>query len=518
MVNTVTPAARPFVIASLMLATFMAAIEGTIVATAMPSIVGQLGGFTYYTWVFSAFLLVQSTTTVIYGKLADLFGRKPTLIVGIILLLIGSLLCGFAWSMPSLVGFRALQGLGAGAITPITITVIGDLYKLEERGRVQGLMAGVWAISGVVGPLAGGLIVDHISWGWIFWINIPIGLIAMIGLALFLHERVEVHRARIDYTGAVLFCVSIGSLLILLTEADAQLGTQLVLGLVFVATGALFLLHERRTPEPIMSIELWLRRLIATSNSATLLAGMVLLGLTTVLPIYVQGVLGDSPVVAGFTLTTLIIGWPLAVMLSGRLYRVFGIRPTLRAACLLLPLGASFLLFLGPQTSPVVAGVGVFIIGCGMGLLSVTSIALVQDSVEWSMRGSATASVIFARSLGSTIGATAIGTLLNVGIIHYGNGALATRLHALLNQPSGLTQLSGDPLVRAVFHHALRWSFFGIMTLAVLAALATWLIPVARRGIMPAHDASSVSERADARAAAGRPASGMASAGDGAGH
>jgi len=156
MVNVVTPSGRPFVIASIMLATFMAAIEGTIVATAMPSIVGQLGGFTYYSWVFSAFLLAQSTTTVVYGKLSDLFGRKPTLIIGIVLMLIGSLLCGFAWSMTSLVAFRLLQGLGAGAIYPITITVIGDLYKLEERGRVQGMMASVWAVSGVLGPLAGG--------------------------------------------------------------------------------------------------------------------------------------------------------------------------------------------------------------------------------------------------------------------------------------------------------------------------------------------------------------------------
>ena len=218
MVNTVTPAARPFVIVSIMLATFMAAIESTIVATAMPSIVGQLGGFTYYSWVFSAFLLAQTTTTVIYGKLADLFGRKPTLIVGIVLLLLGSLLCGFAWSMTSLVVFRLLQGLGAGAIFPVTITVIGDLYKLEERGRAQGLMASVWAVSGVLGPLAGGLIVDHFSWAWIFWLNVPIGIVTIIGLATFLHESVETHRARIDYLGASLFCISIGSLLALLTR------------------------------------------------------------------------------------------------------------------------------------------------------------------------------------------------------------------------------------------------------------------------------------------------------------
>jgi EmrB/QacA subfamily drug resistance transporter len=489
LVNTVTPAARPFVIASIMLATFMAAIEGTIVATAMPSIVGQLGGFTYYSWVFSAFLLAQSTTTVIYGKLSDLFGRKPTLIVGIVLLLLGSLLCGFAWSMTSLVVFRLIQGLGAGAIFPITITVIGDLYKLEERGRVQGMMASVWAVSGVVGPLAGGLIVDHLSWAWIFWINLPIGVVTIVGLALFLHEAVETHRARIDYGGALLFSISVGSLLVLLTETDARLWILIMLGALFLATGALFLVHERRAPEPIVSIELWARRLIATSNAATLLAGMALIGLTTVLPIYVQGVLGDSPLVAGFTLTALVIGWPLSVMLSGRLYRAFGIRHTLRFGSVLFPLGAGFLLFLGSHSSPLVAGVGSFLMGCGMGLLSITSIATVQDSVEWSMRGSATASLIFARSLGSTIGATAMGTLLNIGITHYGSSARAAKLHELLNQPAGLTHLAVDPAVRSVFDQALRWSFIGIVALAVLTCIATWLIPVSGKAANPARAA-----------------------------
>lgn len=482
MVNTVTSAGRPFVIASIMLATFMAAIEATIVATAMPTIVGQLGGFTYFSWVFSAFLLAQSTTTVIYGKLSDLFGRKPTLIAGIVLLLVGSLLCGFAWSMSSLIVFRLIQGLGAGAITPITVTIIGDLYKLEERGHAQGMMASVWAISGVLGPLAGGLIVSHVSWAWIFWINLPVGIVTIIGLMLFLHEQVETHKARIDYTGAALFSISIGSLLILLTESpNAGAATVVSLTVVFAASGLLFLTHERRTPEPILSIALWTRRLVAASNTATLLAGMALIGLTTVLPIYVQGVLGRSPVLAGSALAALIIGWPLSVMFSGRLYRVFGIRRTLRVGSVLFPLGSAFLLLLGPHSSPAIAALGSFVMGSGMGVISVTTIALVQDSVEWSMRGSATASVVFARSLGSTIGATAMGTLLNLGITHYGTGELARRLHDLLNQPSGLTQLSGDASIRIVFDQSLRWSFVGVVALAVLTSAAAWLIPVAKR-------------------------------------
>src|SRR4051812_34384673 len=238
-----------------MVATFMVAIEATIVATAMPGIVGQLGGLSHYSWVFSAFLLAQTTTTVIYGKLADIFGRKPILIAGIVLFLIASTLCGFAWSMASLIGFRFLQGIGAGAIQPVTMTIIGDLYKIEERGRVQGVMSTVWAASGVLGPLAGAIIVETVSWAWIFWINIPFGIAAIAGFTAFLAENIEHRQTRIDYLGAVLFSVATGALLVILSEAEAGPEPLWPLGLLFLASGLWFLLHERSTPEPMVSIE-----------------------------------------------------------------------------------------------------------------------------------------------------------------------------------------------------------------------------------------------------------------------
>eukprot|EP01132_Coremiostelium_polycephalum_P014442 gene14442-17540_t len=480
MSQSVERSKRPLIVASIMLATFMVAIEATIVATAMPRIVGQLGGFTYYSWVFSAFLLAQSTTTVIYGKLSDIFGRKPMLIGGIVIFLAGSALAGFAWSMTSLIAFRLLQGLGAGAIQPVTMTIVGDLYRLEERAKVQGILASVWAISAVTGPLAGGLIVDHFSWAWIFWINLPIGLLTIIGFTLFLHEKIEPRKARIDYLGTILFSIAIVSLMVILTETDADLSILAALAAVFIVTAILFFMQERRAPEPIISLALWSRRLVATSNIATLLAGMALIGLTTVLPIYVQGVLGRSPLVAGFTLTMLIVGWPLAVMLSIRLFRAFGIRRTLRAGSLMFPIGASFLLFLTPESSPVPAGVGSFLMGFGMGLISVTSVVLVQESVEWSMRGSATASIIFSRSLGNTLGATTLGAILNIGIAHFGSGDLANKLHEVINQPSGLSSLATNPAIRLVFHSALHWSFWGVFTVAILTFATTWLIPVSR--------------------------------------
>jgi EmrB/QacA subfamily drug resistance transporter len=468
-----------------MLATFMAAIEATIVATAMPRIVGELGGFAYYSWVFAAFLLAQTTTTVIYGKLADMFGRKPSLILGVSLFLFGSALCGLAWSMPSLITFRLLQGLGAGAIQPITSTVVGDLYKLEERGKAQGLISSVWATSAIVGPLAGGIIVDNLSWAWIFWVNIPIGVVAMVGFTLFLKETVEHKKRSIDYLGATLFSIAIVSLLTLLTETRAETATLLGLGSLFLVSAFLFLCQETRAAEPMISLVLWSRQLVASCNVATLLAGMTLIGLTTVLPLYVQGVLGRSPVVAGFTLTALVVGWPLAVTLSGRFFRRFGIRDTLRGGGLMFPVGAALLLLLTPQSSPVLAAVGSFVMGFGMGLLSITSIVLIQDSVEWSMRGSATASNIFARSLGSTLGATVLGSILNIGIARFAAGSIATRLHQVLESPSGLSEAAADPIVQDVLARALHLTYWGVLALALLASAMSWLIPIRRRANEP---------------------------------
>ena len=468
---------RPLILGTIMFATFMIAIETTIVATAMPRIVSQLGGFAYYSWVFSALLLAQATTTPIYGKLADILGRKPVLIGGILVFLVGSLLCGFAWSMASLIAFRALQGLGAGAIYPVSMTLVGDLYSLEERSRAQGMLAIVWAVSAVIGPLAGGIIIDKFSWAWIFWINLPLGVVTIAGFALFLREKVERRETQIDYTGAALFSIAIISLLLILTDTDAP---ELVLGgltLLFFIAGALFIRQEKRAPAPIISINLWTQRLVATSIMATLLVGMALIGLTTILPIYVQGVLGRTPIEAGMPLTTLIVGWPLAVMLSGWLYRTFGIRPTARVGSFVFPLGALFLLFLRPDSGLMLASIGSFLIGFGMGIISITGIVLVQESVEWPMRGSATSSLAFSRSLGNTLGATVLGAALSAGIKHFGSGDLANRVHSFLKEPGGFANLTDNAEIRMVFFRALHWSFSGIVLVGVLAVISTWLIP-----------------------------------------
>jgi Na+/melibiose symporter-like transporter len=257
------------------------------------------------------------------------------------------------------------------------------------------------------------------------------------------------------------------------------------LGLVFVIGAALLYWQEARAPEPMISLKLWSARLIASSNCASLLAGMALIGLTTILPLYVQGVLGRSPLIAGFTLTMLVVGWPCAATLSTRFFAIFGIRATLRGGSLLFPLGAALLLLLTPQSHPALAGFSSFVMGFGMGLLSVGSIMLIQDSVDWSMRGSATASNIFARNLGSTIGATFLGAILNIGIARFSAGETSARVHEMLGRRSGLADAAGDPLVQGVLAQALHLTYWGVLAIAVVACAMVWLIPARRLLLAP---------------------------------
>lgn len=213
---------RGYVIAAVMASMAMVAIEATIVSTAMPQIVSQIGDIHLYSWVFSSFLLAQTAMTVIFGKLADLYGRKPIVLTGIAIFLLGSVLAGFAWSMPAMIAFRLIQGIGAGAIQPVTLTIVGDLYPARERGKIQGYLASVWAIAAVIGPMAGGLLIRDLSWAWIFWINIPIGLASAAGFIAFLHEHERHGRPSIDFAGATLFTVSIGALMMGLTDVGSS--------------------------------------------------------------------------------------------------------------------------------------------------------------------------------------------------------------------------------------------------------------------------------------------------------
>jgi EmrB/QacA subfamily drug resistance transporter len=414
---------RGFVLASVMLTMFMAAIEATIVATAMPAIVGDLGGFSLYSWVFSAYLLMNSVTVLIYGKLSDLFGRKPIIIMGILIFLFGSILCGTAKTMEMLILFRFIQGFGAGAVMPIATTIVGDIYTKEERSKIQGYLSSVWGISAVMGPALGGILVEYVSWRFVFWINVPLGILAMIGIWLFLHENVEKKKHDIDYPGAILLTVAISSLMIVLVEGGTNWPwtSSQTIGMFGISLLAfiLFVLQERRAKEPMMPFAIWNNQSILIANLVSLTTGIILIGLSSFLPTFVQGVMEESPIIAGFTLTTMSIGWPIASTLAGKLLLKIGFRNTSLIGGLFLVCGGSMFATLSPELGPIYAAAGSFFVGIGMGLTSTAFIVSIQSSVNWEQRGIATASNMFMRNLGNTIGAALLGGILNSQIQIY---------------------------------------------------------------------------------------------------
>src|SRR5579863_5110522 len=446
----------------------MIAIEATIVSTAMPQIVADLGGLRLYSWVFSSFLLAQTAMTVVFGNLADVYGRKPVMLVGIGIFLAGSLCAGFARSMPVLICCRLVQGVGAGAMQPVAMTIVADLYPARERGKVQGYLASVWAVAAVIGPVLGGLIIRSVSWAWIFWLNIPVGLVAAAGYILFLKDHSMHERRSIDVGGTISFTVAVTSLLIALTEVGNHHPMQLAgaAGLACVAT-VVFLLLERRASNPIVSIALWSHRPIAATNGVGVLASMTVIGLTTFLPIYVQIVMQRSPTTAGLALTTMLIGWPAGATLAARLFHRFA---------LLQPLGAVFFVVLTPNMSPLIAAMGSLVMGFGMGLVSVPSLVLIQEIVDSTQRGSVTASNIFSRNVGSTLGATLLGAILNHGLSRSGTAAPVTsdQLRQLLHSP-GLN--TGDAAVHLALNQSLNLTFWGMLVLSLGTVFLALLVP-----------------------------------------
>lgn len=482
---------RALVFAGLLLAMFMAAVEATIVATAMPSIAAELGGFAIYSWVFSSFLLMQAVTIPIFGKLADVFGRKPVFIVGILIFLFGSALCGIAHSMVALIGYRFLQGLGAGAVQPIAVTLAGDLYSLEERGRIQGYMSGLWGVSSILGPLAGGLIVNSVGWQWIFWINIPFGLAAIALVTLFLHEQVEIRQERtIDFAGGLLLLLAVSALMLALTQIGAW-DAPLVLTLIAVAITAFlfFIRQEIRAPDPLMHVELWKNGLIRYANLAALSSGTIMIGLISFLPTYVQGVKGGSALLGGFTLSAMTIGWPLAAFLAGARIARLGVLRFVRGGAVALLLGTLIIAaFSGSAT--LFAGIGSFVVGIGLGLVNTTTLVAIQASVRWSQRGVATASNMLMRILGNAIGAALYGGVLNYQMQGWlrregMDGVVSLEdIQGLLGGEGGATT-GLDPNIMDALRDGLAGSlntvFWGIALMAGITILVAWRIPELRR-------------------------------------
>jgi MFS family permease len=373
--------------------------------------------------------------------------------------------------------FRLIQGIGAGAMQPVAMIIVADLFPARERGKVQGYLASVWAVAAVIGPLLGGLIIRHFSWSWVFWMNIPIGITAAVGFVRLLHEKARHERRALDITGACAFTISVSFLLIFLTEIGSDDGTWLRLSAaIFCVATLAFIGQERRSVNPLVSFALWSHWPIATANVVSLLASMALMGLTTFVPIYVQLVLHRSPVIAGLSLTTMLVGWPAGATWSARSFHRFGLHKLLLGGALLMPVGAALFLLLTPTSSPLIAALGSLVMGLGMGIMSVSALVLTQEAADGLQRGEATASNLFSRNLGSTLGATVLGVVLNYGMAA-GSGPRVTseQLKQLIEMPAG--SLPGVAALRLTLQHGLHLTFWGMFMLAVLAALVALLVP-----------------------------------------
>jgi EmrB/QacA subfamily drug resistance transporter len=463
------------VLIGVMLSTALVAIDATVIATAVPSIVASLGGFAEFPWLFSVYLLAQAVTVPVYGKLADVFGRKPVMLVGIGLFLLGSVLCGVAGSMGALIAFRAVQGLGAGAVQPMSMTIVGDLYSLRERAKVQGYIASVWAVSSVVGPTLGGVFSQYVSWRWIFFVNIPLCLVAAAAIALRFHEQVDRRRPRIDHAGAATLTVALTLLVLGLLEGGQAWAWGSPQGIAVLVAGAvllgLFVVIERRAVDPVVPLRLLRNRLLVATNLASACVGAVLLGLTSYVPTFAQDVLGTGPLVAGFALAALTLGWPISASLSGRVYLRIGIRSTALVGAAIVVLGSALLLLLDGSSSVLQVGATAFVIGLGMGFTAAPTLIAAQSAVQWHERGVVTGLNMFFRSAGSAVGVAVFGAVVNATL--GGSGVESDRV-----APEALTT-------------AVHSVFLGTTVLAVAMLAAVLVMPRDRsRAQAPAQEAT----------------------------
>ncbi len=404
-------------LAGVMLSTFLAAMESTVVATAMPRVVDSLGGLAIYSWVFSGFLLTSTVTIPLWGRLSDLLGRRPIYLTGLTLFLVGSALSGAAQNMVELIAFRMLQGLGAGSLMTVGMTVVGELFGLERRARMQGMISGVWGVASLLGPLLGGLLTDHVSWRWVFYINVPFGAVGMTLIASALTDEGRPRRRPvIDYAGIGLFAVSVTAVLLGIV-AGGRGGAWTTPGVAGpVALGgvalAAFVAVERRAPEPIVPLHLFHNRVVLAAVVTGFLAGMAMFGAISFVPLFMQLVAGTSATQAGFVLTPFVLGWVAFSVASARLALRIGYRPLVMAGMLCLTVAFLLLTRWTSGLTPVEAMRDMLVGGVGMGLNMVPMLIAVQSAVARDELGIATSMTQFFRAVGGALGLSLMGTVM----------------------------------------------------------------------------------------------------------
>lgn len=464
------------VTAGIMFSLFLASMESTVVSTAMPTIVGQLGGLDHYSWVFSAYMLASTTVVPVYGKLSDLYGRRLLYVVAMGFFLAGSVLAGQAQSMTGLIFARALQGLGAGGVQPLAFIIIGEMFTLEQRARMQGFFSGVWGVSSIIGPILGGFLVEQLSWRWVFYINLIPGPIALALVTLAWRDVIHTHgKISVDYLGAALLSASVISLLLGLMEVGTP-ASWVMLGLAF----ALFLLLlrvESRAADPILPLSLFRDRLFAVASSHGLLTGWAMFGSLSFIPLFVQSVLGTTAMQAGLTVTPMLLGWVTASVIGTRLLLVIGFRKLGFIGTALLLVGTALLATVGAETNYVNNMVYVSIMGVGMGLSIPSFLISVQTSVERRELGTATSTIQFSRSMGGTLGVSVMGAALSMRLAsNLAASGLDPSLVARLLDPLG-PQAVAEAGVRLALADAIHLVFVIAFAAAILGMISVFFTP-----------------------------------------
>jgi EmrB/QacA subfamily drug resistance transporter len=466
---------RGLVVVALLLSIFMSAMEATVVGTAMPTVVSELGGLLLYGWVGSAYLLASTVSVPLYGKLADLYGRRPVMLSGISLFLVGSVWSGLAGSIEILIVARTLQGLGAGAIQPVTFTILGDLFALEERGRVQAFFGAVWALAGAFGPFFGGVIVDQLSWHWVFWINVPFGIASMLVLVVAYREARASRRVSLDWLGAALLAGSSVSLLVAAQRTLPWLFLPLASALL-----VLFVWVERRAVEPLVPLEMIRDRAVAVASLSAILLGAAMSGAVTFVPLEVQGVMGRSPTEAGSALTPLLLAWPVASAVTSRTITRVGFRPPVLLGSFVSAIALGVLAWASavPGASLWPLRISMAGLGLGMGFTTTALLLAVQTSVEADRRGVATALQLFSRSIGGALGVGALGALFSAIV----GGALGEDAVASLLDRHARFEVGSNPHVIAGLSAGLVPVFRSLGVLGALNLAVVLFYPRARAG------------------------------------
>ncbi|MBI4263793.1 MAG: MFS transporter [Acidobacteria bacterium] len=457
---------RRAITAGLLLGMSLGALEATVVSTAMPTVIATLGGLAHYSWVFSAYLLTSTASVPIWGRLSDLYGRRRMYLTGVALFLLGSMIAGASTSMAMLIAARALQGLGAGAIIPLSMTIIGELYAISERARTQAVFSGVWGVASVAGPLVGGYITDTLSWRWVFYLNLPFGLLAVLVLMLAYPARRHTSNVRVDWLGASLLFAGISALLIALGGDIGANAWWFAAAAVMLLGG--FAMAERRSADPILPLDLVKDPLMARTLAVAFLAGTALFGGITFIPLFVQGVMGATATQAGQVLTPLFLGWVVMSILCARFTVRLGYRPLAVSGSALMTLGFLVLTLVHADSSRNSVLAGGLLIGSGMGLSMLSVLLAVQHGVARAHLGLATSLNQFSRSVGAAVGVAGMGALMTRGLsgVDVAGGAQAVAAGALLSGPA-----------RLQFAAALHQVFMAGAVLAAASLVATFFLP-----------------------------------------